>query len=668
MHTQPARQIHLDFHTSPFIPDVAADFNPDAFAETMAEARVESVNIFAKCHHGMSYYPTKVGTVHPELKRRDLLGEMIEALHRRDIRAPIYTCVVWEEDVAAQHPEWRQMRADGTFCQVATSADNQTVVPGRWHFNSFIHPEYQDYFEAHMLELLDGYATDGFWIDILFLDQGACFNPASIREREKLGLLEDTVANNAQFESLMQQKFCERFTRLIHDKSPKATVFYNSTNRAFADSRYSWARRVDHQTHCEIESLPSGFWGYYHFPKYARQAQMWDKPFLGMTGRFQKMWGDFGGIKPQAALEYECFRMQGLGGSCCVGDQMTPIGVLDQGAYRLIGKVYEQIESAEPFYAGTQAAPQGALLLAGDPGQDEVQTGQSEEGAVIMFEELHYDVAVIDRSDSLDGYAFVTLIDSTPITPEFKESLQAYHAQGGKLILSHRAGFDAEGNWALDFLPIQVGAAQPLHPAYWKTDPSVSADHADDFRVIYQQGLRVEGGSETETLVQRYLPYFKRSDLKYCSHFQTPADPKSTPEAAVIAGEGFVYFADPIFSEYRQAGNTFIRDIFGSILAQRIAPPRITEGLDPHVHAYGRCSGHDLKITLVNYVPCRKALAVDVIETPLNFAGQQIRFDREVSQVDVFGGETLAPQADGRIALPADASGRLLLTIPNYFQ
>ena len=73
------RQVHLDFHTSPDCPDVGVDFDGDTFARTLQEAHVDAINIFAKCHHGYSYYPTKVGTVHPGLKI-DLLGGQIEAL------------------------------------------------------------------------------------------------------------------------------------------------------------------------------------------------------------------------------------------------------------------------------------------------------------------------------------------------------------------------------------------------------------------------------------------------------------------------------------------------------------------------------------------------------------------------------------------------------------
>ena len=59
------RQIHLDFHTSPLIEGVGEDFDSEEFVKTLKEAYVNSITIFAKCHHGMSYYPTKVGKVHP---------------------------------------------------------------------------------------------------------------------------------------------------------------------------------------------------------------------------------------------------------------------------------------------------------------------------------------------------------------------------------------------------------------------------------------------------------------------------------------------------------------------------------------------------------------------------------------------------------------------------
>ena len=46
------RQVHLDFHTSAQCPDVARDFDPQVFVETLKLGHVDTINIFAKCHHG----------------------------------------------------------------------------------------------------------------------------------------------------------------------------------------------------------------------------------------------------------------------------------------------------------------------------------------------------------------------------------------------------------------------------------------------------------------------------------------------------------------------------------------------------------------------------------------------------------------------------------------
>jgi hypothetical protein len=47
------------------IPDVGTEFDADAFGARLDEARVNWITLFAKCHHGLSYYPTQAGTVHP---------------------------------------------------------------------------------------------------------------------------------------------------------------------------------------------------------------------------------------------------------------------------------------------------------------------------------------------------------------------------------------------------------------------------------------------------------------------------------------------------------------------------------------------------------------------------------------------------------------------------
>lgn len=94
------RQIHLDFHTSEHIGEVGADFDPQQFVRVLQNGAVDSVTLFARCHHGWAYYPTKVGQPHPNLTRPDLLGEMVDACRAADIETPIYLTVQWDELIA----------------------------------------------------------------------------------------------------------------------------------------------------------------------------------------------------------------------------------------------------------------------------------------------------------------------------------------------------------------------------------------------------------------------------------------------------------------------------------------------------------------------------------------------------------------------------------------
>jgi hypothetical protein len=664
---QHQRQVHLDFHTSPFIPDVGSEFNAAEFARTMKRAHINSVTIFAKCHHGQCYYPTKTGVQHPALNGRDLMGEQIEALHREGIRCPIYTTVAWEEDVAQKHPEWRQMTKEGTFAGWSTSVNQTDVQPGVWKFNNFLHPDYQDYMETHLREICANYEVDGLFLDIVFFASNACWSEHSVKFREKNGLLKDDRETFDRFQGLAQVAFTRKFAKLVRGLKPDATLFYNAQNDANIDPGVGSRSRIDNLTHFEIESLPSGFWGYYHFPRMARLQSHWGKFWLGQTGRFQKMWGDFGGIKPQAALEFECFRAQALGGGNSVGDQLPPRGTLDPAAYDLIGAVYEQCAQAEPFYQGSQAIPQIGILSASYPGLDGATTGKSEEGAVQMCEETHYDAAVCDSLTELTPFDLVILPDTTVIIPELKKKLADFYQGGGKLILSYRSGFDHEGKWALDFLPLKFSGEVEKFPTYWRArDDFDAALHRSD-RVFYQQGLNVTGGQGTQVLVDRVLPYFKRTDVTFSSHFQTPPVANVDDFPAVVAGDRFVYFADPIFREYRQAGNIAARDVWKKVTAQLIGTPPFGDGLSGTLLVYPRRRGENLLLTLLHYIPVRKSLDIDIIEERSGFAGELLKLPKKAASARLFDGDELNRDGSGAFVLPA-SKGRLLIEVPGYFR
>lgn len=656
----PQRQVHLDFHTSPYITDVAVEFDARAFAETFVKAHVNSVTIFAKCHHGYTYFPSKACPPHPALKGRDLLGEQIEALHRVGIRCPIYITVGWEARAAQLYPEWRAMYKDGRF------GDWETKHPGQWKFLNWLHPEYQDHIAAVTQEVLDRYGkdVDGFFYDIVFFPKGACWSPESRKFREKYNLWDDSLAGFERFLAKAQAVFSERFYKQVKAARPDATIFINAGSDSFLERGLGGRARYPFMTHMEIESLPSGFWGYYHFPRLARSTGHWGKPWLGMTGRFQTLWGDFGGLKPQPALEYECFRSQAMGGANSIGDQLPPRGRLDAGAYRLIGAVYAQCEAAEPFYEGSVALPQIGIYTSGTAGVDGDFTNTIDEGAIQMCDEAHYDSILLDAEDDLTGLDLVILGDGCSLTPDVVEKLRAFYRAGGKLLISHKGGFDQNGRWALDFLPIQVEKEMPYAPSYWRAAESFWPEMRVSDRVVYERGLLVRAPG-TEMLVERVFPYFQRDDVRYCSHLQTPPRPEGSGYASVLAGDRFVYFADPIFYEYRKHGNIAVRDVWRRCVERLIGPPLVGHGLPSTMLVVPRRRGNDLIVTLLHYIPVRKALKIDMIEERSSFAGEILRV-RGAAAARIFRGPELKALAPGEFELPL-AKGRLLVEVPGYF-
>lgn len=302
--TIPLRQVHLDFHTSPLIPDVGADFDAEEFARILRAAHVDSVTCFAVCHHGMRYYPTSVGTAHPHL-RRDLLGEQVAAGHRYGLRVPAYITVVWNEEQANRHPEWRQIRPDG---RPAGRLPIGPIAKHDWQWLCLSSP-YADHVAALVEEVARGYPVDGLFLDIVMTVQPGCVCAYCLRGLRAAGLDPRNDGDLRSYALSVERAFMERISALAWSLRPGLPVFYNSRLRLSGDPALGNQPEAPAFSHWEIESLASGGWGYTHFPLYNRYFQTLGKPVLGMTAAFHRSWADFGTVKSQAALDYECARM-----------------------------------------------------------------------------------------------------------------------------------------------------------------------------------------------------------------------------------------------------------------------------------------------------------------------------------------------------------------------
>jgi hypothetical protein len=562
-----------------------------------------------------------VGTRHPHLKR-DLLGEQIEALHRRGIRAPAYLPVVWSEEQANQHPEWRQIGKDGL------PAGRRPIGPIQLHEWQWLcmNSPFVDHLAASVEEVLAGYPVDGLFLDIIRTVPPGCVCHYCLKSMEAAGFNpehDDDLRRNALS---VERRFMERISRLVWALRPELPLFFNARLRLNGDPTMGSRPERSYYSHWEIESLASGGWGYGHFPLYNRYFQTLGKPTLGMTAAFHRSWADFGTIKSQAALDYECFRMLAGGASCSIGDQLHPRGRLTAETYRRIGQTYAAVEAREPWCTNAQPLADIGVLLTPDADSGTKMEGLvSEQGAASMLLELGAQFQLIDRDADLTPYRVVIAPDSVRFDSALALRVGAFLATGGALLLSHESGLSTEGpGFALGEEigveyrgPGQYGV-EFLRPVNGLESEIPAMDHA-----LYEPGSAVLALPGTQQLGMVIPPYFSRTWRHFNSHAQTPPNPEARPELAAATLRGRVaYLSHPIFRTYHRHGYPVYRQVVAAFLNRLLPEPFVGTTLPTTAEVTvlrqtrpdSAESSERLVCHVLHYVPQRRTPDLDLVE------------------------------------------------------
>ena len=618
------RQIHLDFHTSPLIPGVGEDFQQDAFVGVLKEAAVSSVTVFAKCHHGMAYYPSKVGPTHPHLKF-DLLGQMIEALHKAGIRAPIYTTAMWDEYAAEHHADWRAVDPEGKL-------DGPSPLDAGWR-RLCLNTPYLDYLASQCEEIVTNYDVDGMFIDIMHYSSFGCLCSYCMRDRQRLGLDSARQDDRDQHAQRVIEQAMERLSSIVWRHQPKAAIFFNGRVRVGV------RRELKYFTHLEVESLPGGQWGYGHFAVMSRHVRRLGFDYMGMTGRFHRSWGDFGTVRNQAALDYECFAMLAQGGKCSIGDQLHPRGRLERAVYERIGRTYRSVAEKEPWCSGAKAVAEiGVYSDASYTYHGRVT--ESESGATSMLEQLHHQFDILDWDSDLAGYKVVILPDVHRLDASQTNKLQSFLAGGGAALLSHESGLDREGRkFAVQDVGVEYLGLAEDKGEYFEAVPEVSDGLPAMVHFWYGQGSAIRTLPGTTILARIWKSYFDRNYLHFSSHRQTPFE-EPTARVAVAQRGSIVYISHPIFQIYARHSYAPHKTLVDNCL-NRLLRNRLVKVDAPSTARVTVTQKQNLRIVhFLHYAAERRTPDIDIVEDviPIVNVPLSLRLDQRARQV------YLAPQ------------------------
>ena len=540
------RQVHLDFHTSEKIPGIGKRFDKKQFQEALKTGHVNSITVFSKCHHGWAYHPSEKNEMHPNLKF-DLLGAQIEAAHEIGVKTPVYLSAGLDEKMAVRHPEWlvRNINDD-------TAWVDSFMKPG--YHRMCMNSPYLDYLLAQIKEVCEKYDADGIFLDIVGVFPCYCHNCLKTLEDEgKSRKNPDDVLDLAE---RVYANYTRRVRETIDSVKPGLPVFHNGGH--IRGGRRDIAKM---NTHLELESLPTGGWGYDHFPLSARLVQCFGMDFLGMTGKFHTTWGEFGGFKHPNALRYEVSLAAANGAKSSIGDQLHPSGEMDMATYKLIGAAYSELEEKEEWLDNVEQVTDIAVFsyesYSGSfgVGQSTNVTG-IDAGVARILLEGKYLFDVVDMENDFNDYKVVILPDMIRINPELKAKLDDFIKHGGKILASGKSGLmDNEDAFAYDFGVKYVGE-NPYNPDYFRPNFEMEGLFETAY-VMYSEGTKVElsGGIE---LGKRENPYFNRDVEHFCSHQHTP-DSFEYGGSGMAQGKDGIYIAWQIFSEYAEKGSLILK-------------------------------------------------------------------------------------------------------------
>ncbi len=622
----PLRWVHLDFHTSPLIPDVGADFDADEFARTLQEAHVEVCTCFARCHHGQCYYPSQVGPVHPGLQF-DLLGQQIEACHRHGIRVPVYISCVWDDHIGKLHPEWSQVDVHGRARRPEYFTDNYLG----WH-SLCLNSPYVDYVEAITREVVEGYEIDGVFFDIVWHHEPGCYCRYCLESMAREGLDPRRESDVRRMSDLIVERFMARLSAVVWDRRPQATIFYNGCGRI----DQTLPTRIKYMSHMELEALPTGGWGYSFFPCFARYARTLGKPIQGMTGRFQLSWGDFGGLKSPSALKWECGQILAHTGAISIGDQMHPRGRLDPAVYQVIGEAFRDVAAKQPWCQGAEAVTEMAIVMAGEK-------NASHDGAMQMLMEEHEQFDIIEPWADFDRYRVLVIPDTAEPTPELVNKLQTYLQQGGALLFSYEALVDkTAGEFALaELLGVSYRGSSPFSPDFFRPLPGVNQGLPAEFlQVMVGGSMAVVPASDAEILAEVWDPYFNRTWEHYVSHSYTPAARKAE-RPAVVRRSNVIYVYGKIFQAYWDRGDLNYRRLVRNCLRLLLPEPLVRTTAPASAEVTVTRLGEKTIVHLVNYHPLRPASHQPTLDdiVPLHDVAVSLRLDARPGRVYQVPGE-----------------------------
>jgi len=326
----------IDNHITEDDPAFMSRFDPQNYVAMLKQAGADAVMVFACCHNGNCYYPSKVGHMHRNLHGLDMFGEIVSGLRKAGIVAMGYYTVIYHNHAAKENPSWRMIDAAGQQSK------------GRYWFCCPNSADSVEFYKKQIAEIIE-YDIEGIFIDMTFWPMVCVCQKCQQRYLSETGEEIPGVVNWEEagwvgFQRTRERwmgEFAETITNFIKKSKPSMTVVHQ-----FSPVLAGWSLAQSPET-AAASDYPSGdfYGGRYQHLLGTRVMDAFchdDMPFEFMTSRCVNLL-DHTSIKSEGELLCSAATTLAAGGAYFFIDAINPDGTLEPRVYNRLGRVGRQV-------------------------------------------------------------------------------------------------------------------------------------------------------------------------------------------------------------------------------------------------------------------------------------------------------------------------------------
>lgn len=578
--------LHYDLHAREDDTELGTRCHPADLAERLRLMAPHFVQTDCKGHPGYTswFSRTPEASVPPGLKA-DALKQWREATTRLGLPLHCHYSGIWDKAAAAKHADWTVVPAAGTDPQ----APMEKMCPRGPYLEKLMIPQ--------LLELIDRYQVDGFWVDGDMWAVEPCYCPRCRQAfTERTGIEEPPVSvedpNWSAWWNFTRESFEEYVTRYcdaVHAHNPGVLVCSN------------WLQTFRHPGE---PSVPTDWISGDNTPVFGLNGTRCEARFLSTRGKpwdlmlwsfYRSRAGDPASpwtAKPPEMLIQEAATVLAFGGNIQVYEHPQGLrdGRLIPWRMRRLGKVVDFAEERRDLFQSTQTYPQIAVLHSEQHARNTVR-GKNlmhdvdvapVEGAVFSLLESLFAVDVLDEwalLPRLQEFPVVVAPEQDRMSAGMVAALKEYVLAGGRLLVSGAAAAERFGP---GFLGVTAGTIVEKQTYYVPAADGAVPLYSDRWRLV-------------EPTTAEPLGPVGKTPLRTEELFSHPA--------AVVQrhGSGKVVFVPAaVFRDFRRNRYPLTRKFVGQLM-NRLAGRRLIRGRGPSfVDLVCRRKGNRLLIHLLN--------------------------------------------------------------------